>query len=405
MRVNLEDFRKYRDQIIDVQKRLVAIPALGPDNDGDGEYEKSRELITILREFGIDDIEEHNCPDDRVSKKFRPNIVARIKGKDSSKRLWILSHMDIVPAGELSLWESNPFELKVEEDRLVGRGVEDNHIGIIMSLFGYKWLKDNGITPATDINLVFVSDEETGSKYGLGYLVDNTDLFKPEDLYLVPDSGTPAGTDIEIAEKSIMWIKFMITGKQCHASRPELGINAMKAGAELIVSLNDLYDKFPKSDPMYSPPTSTFEPTKKEFNVPNVNTIPGEDIFYFDCRVLPHYDSDEVLAFINANVDKIVDKYGVNVKMSFPQQVIAPPPTSRDSGIVKKLEESIRSVLNSEPRLIGIGGGTVASFFRRKELPVAVWAKMDEVAHSPNEYIKFEDMYINSAITADLMMR
>ncbi len=114
MDIDFKAFEKYRDEIIDVQKRLVAIPALGPDSDGDGEYKKSRELINILREFGFDNISEHNCPDSKVPDKVRPNIISKIKGKDSSKCLWFLSHIDIVPAGELKLWNSNPFELKVE---------------------------------------------------------------------------------------------------------------------------------------------------------------------------------------------------------------------------------------------------------------------------------------------------
>ncbi|MCP4632850.1 MAG: M20/M25/M40 family metallo-hydrolase, partial [candidate division Zixibacteria bacterium] len=192
-------------------------------------------------------------------------------------------------------------------------------------------------------------------------------------------------------------------GKQCHASRPELGINAMKAGAELIVRLNSLYDEFSKEDPLYSPPISTFEPTKKDANVPNVNTIPGDDVFYFDCRILPEYNVEDVMSFIQDNVDKVVDKYGVSVGISSPQSVIAPPPTSETSEIVERLKENIHNVLKVEPKVMGIGGGTVASFFRRKGLPVAVWAKIDEVAHSPNEYISFEDMYKNTAVLASLM--
>lgn len=403
MDITSSAFEKYRDEIIDIQKRLVAIPALSPDNDGDGEYEKSLEMTRILNEYGYDNVEVFNAPDERVSTKGRPNLVVRIKGKDSSRCLWILSHLDIVPAGEMKLWDSDPFELKVEQDRLIGRGTEDNHAGIIMSLFGLKYLKENNITPFCDVGLVFVADEECGSKYGLAWMVENTDLFKPDDLVLVPDSGTPSGADIQIAEKSILWIKFVLKGKQCHGSRPSLGINAIKAGAELITNLNSMYDKFSKSDDLYIPPTSTFEPTKKENNVPNVNTIPGEDVFYFDCRILPEYNVDDVIGYIQENVDKIVEKYGVSVDISYPQKVVAPAPTSRDSEIVDRLGKSINKVLKIEPNVIGIGGGTVASFFRRKGLPVAVWSKIDEVAHSPNEYVKFEDLYANSAILADLL--
>jgi len=50
---------------------------------------------------------------------------------------------------------------------------------------------------------------------------------------------------------------------------------------------------------------ATFEPTKKEANVGNINTIPGEDVFCMDCRVLPEYDLKDVLAAIREIVRKI----------------------------------------------------------------------------------------------------
>ncbi|MBD3232870.1 MAG: hypothetical protein GF315_04020, partial [candidate division Zixibacteria bacterium] len=60
MEITPELFEKYRDDMIDIQRRLVEIPALSADNGGDGEYRKSREMIKILNEYGINDIEEYN---------------------------------------------------------------------------------------------------------------------------------------------------------------------------------------------------------------------------------------------------------------------------------------------------------------------------------------------------------
>ncbi len=56
-----------------------------------------------------------------------------------------------------------------------------------------------------------------------------------------------------------------------------------------------LHKKFDNQNPFFSPPESTFEPTRKEANVPNVNTIPGEDVFFFDCRVLPDLNVGEII--------------------------------------------------------------------------------------------------------------
>ena len=97
-----------------------------------------------------------------------------------------------------------------------------------------------------------------------------------------------------MAEKSILWIKCETQGKQTHGSTPEKGKNAHKAAAHFIVKMNELYKVYDKNDPLYDPPISTFEPTKKENNVDNINTIPGSDTVYFDCRILPDYSIEEI---------------------------------------------------------------------------------------------------------------
>ena len=147
---------------------------------------------------------------------------------------------------------------------------------------------ETGIQPAINIGLVFIADEETGNEYGLTYLVKNhVDLFKKDDLILIPDAGEPDGSMIEVAEKSIYWLRFKTIGKQVHASVPALGVNAFRAASNLIVKLQELYGIYDIENDFFAPSRSTFEPTKKEANVPNINTIPGDDVFYLDCRILP----------------------------------------------------------------------------------------------------------------------
>ena len=69
-------------------------------------------------------------------------------------------------------------------------------------------------------------------------------LFRREDEALVPDGGSEDGTQIEIAEKSILWLRFRVRGKQCHASTPQKGINAFEAGSHLVVRLGALAERF-----------------------------------------------------------------------------------------------------------------------------------------------------------------
>ena len=144
--------------------------------------------------------------------------------------------------------------------------------------------------PSYDIGVALVADEETGSRKGIDYVLKQTDAFRKQDLIIVPDAGNETGTLIEVAEKSILWLKIKTLGKQAHGSTPEKGINSFKAAAYLITELDKLHGIFNAKDGLFDPPISTFEPTKKEANVPNINTIPGEDVFYVDSRILPGYD-------------------------------------------------------------------------------------------------------------------
>ncbi len=373
---------EYRNEVIYLQQELVQRTALGPENGGQGEEEKAYFLVDYLKKLGLNP-QIYWATDTRVASGKRPNVVARYAGK-SSKTLWILSHLDVVPPGDLSLWKSNPYEIVVDGDYIYGRGVEDNHQGIVSSLLVLKRLRELDITPDYSLGLLFVADEETGSKYGLQYLL-NQDIFQPDDLFLVPDHGTPEGDSIEIAEKSMFWLKIIVEGKQCHASVPDKGINSLVASADFILRLEELKSIFPLKNPLFDPDCSTFSPTKKEANVENINTIPGKDIFYLDSRVLPEYKLEDVLEEIRKIGQEVEEKRNVNIKYEIVMQEQAAPITPEESEVVTCLKKAIFSVLKKKARCIGVGGGTVAAFLRRKGFEAAVWSTLLGFAHQPNE--------------------
>ena len=119
-----------------------------------------------------------------------------------------------------------------------------------------------------------MADEEVGSVHGMCYLVKNhLDLFKKEDIILIPDGGDSKGETIEVAEKNILWLKFHTIGKQSHGSRPDEGKNAFLAACELALKITDMENKFSKKNKLFAPEYSTFQPTQKMNNVPAVNII------------------------------------------------------------------------------------------------------------------------------------
>ena len=400
---NIKDYiEKNTDKMVELETLLTSYPALAPESGGQGELEKVLALETWLKENGLNQLERYDAPDSRVESGIRPNLVATIPGKDDSVRVWIMAHTDVVPVGEISLWDTDPWKVVQKDGKLYGRGVEDNQQGLVAGVFAALSLVKNNIVPEHTVKLLFVADEEVGSEYGIKYLLENHNLFNPEDLIIIPDGGDSEGKTIEVAEKNLIWLKVVIRGKQAHGSRPDEGVNAALAGCDLAMKLNGLEQVFGKRDELFEPPYSTFQPTKKEANVPNINTIPGEDVFYMDCRILPCYTLAEVFDEMQRCADEIQKKYGVTVSFDKPQAVESPA-TPADAAVVKKLAEAIKAVSKVEPRPIGIGGGTVGAYLRKAGYKAVVWSRMDETAHQPNEYTIIDNLVNDAEVLAYLM--
>jgi len=395
----------FRDEMVDLQTKLCAIPAIAPSSGGEGEARKAEFLENYLKKCGFPEIKVIKAPDQEAPAGYRPNLIAVYPGKNSSKTIWVMSHMDVVPPGDLALWKGDPFKAWVEKGRIYGRGVEDNQQDMVASIFAVKALIAENIKPAYDVGLVLVADEETGSKLGIEYVLDNSEFFRKDDLIIVPDAGNANGTMIEVAEKSILWLKIRTLGKQAHGSTPEKGLNSFKAASFLVTELQQLYKIFNKKDRLFAPPISTFEPTKKEANVPNINTIPAEDVFYMDCRILPVYPVEEVEKIIAKIAKGVEKKFKVKIDIQAVQKAPAAPPTSPKAPVIQALKKAVKEVYHKEAKPVGIGGGTVAALFRRAGFPAACWSKLDETAHMPNEYCIIDNLVGDAKVFAHVFIQ
>ena len=397
----IEWIESSRDGMTQFMLDMLKINAVNPDDGGRGEYERAMFVRRQLEEIGMK-VTQHDIPDSRVAEGVRVNLTTVLEGEDRGRAIWLAAHLDTVPEGSREFWATDPYVPVVKEGKIFGRGSEDNGQAVCSILFTLKALKSLDVKPRMNLGVAYVSDEETGSKYGVIPLLAKG-VFKPSDMALVPDSGTPDGSLIEIAEKSILWLKITTKGKQVHGSTPEKGLNARRAAMKFAIQLDDmLHSKYPDNDPLFDPPPSTFEPTKSETNVDNVNTVPGLDVQYFDCRILPKYPLDEVMKQIDA-VRKAVEKEtGATIEVVPIQREENTNPTSMQSPIVQKLASALRQLRGLEPKPIGIGGGTVGAYFRRKGMDTAVWSTLDDMAHQPNEYCKIENMIEDAKVFAHI---
>lgn len=397
-----QEIERLEPEMIEMQRRLTALPAISPRSGGEGEKARVDYLKPLLDSWGLE-VLELRAPDPSAPCGYRPSIIAKLAGKRARPTIWVMTHLDVVPSGPKELWLSDPFAARVENGKIFGRGVEDNQQEMVASIFALKALLNLGLKPQLTVGLMLVADEETGSEFGVDWLLNNHKFCAPDDLVVVPDAGNEEGTLLEIAEKSILWLKFTTYGQQAHGSTPHHGNNAHRAGANLLLRLDKvLHHTFAARDELFTPPYSTIEPTKKEANVPNINTIPGEDVFYFDMRILPQYQLEEVLNKVEEVKAEIEAEFKVKINVEVEQKAQAAPQTSPDAPVVKMLAHAVRAVYNKEPFPKGIGGGTVAAFFRRLGIPAVVWGKNCGQAHKPNEFCLIANMVGNAKVYAHL---
>ena len=379
-----------KNEIVELQTLLTSIPAIAPEGGGDGEGKKAAALENWLRHKGFEKIIRYEIPDERVSAKVRPSILAEIPGKKDDFSIWVIVHIDVVPVGDIKLWNTNPWEVVEKNGKLFGRGVEDNQQGLCSAVFAALYFLENKIQPEHTIKLLFAADEEHGSLFGTIPLVQKG-IFHKNDLVLIPDGGDAQGQTIEIAEKNLLWLEISVEGKQTHGSRPDSGANACLAASDLAVRLNSLEKYFDKTDDLFEPNYSTFQPTKRLANVDSINIIPGKEGFCMDCRILPCYTLEEVLEKVDEICREIEKNHGVKVDYKTPQKSQSPA-TKKDALVAQKLAQCIKKVHGIEPQFIGIGGGTVGAELRREGIDAVVWSTLDDQAHQPNEYCKIENL-------------
>jgi succinyl-diaminopimelate desuccinylase len=401
----LEHLEDSRDELLRLQTDLVAIPALGPTNAGQGEKAKVEYLADYVARFAGVRTQTIKAPDDRVECGFRPSLIIRRPGSNA-RTLWLIAHTDVVPTGDLSLWQSDPFVLRREGDLIYGRGVEDNHQGMVSALLLLRALENAGARTDLSLGILLAADEETGNALGIEYIMgQHPDVFASDDLIVIPDFGVPAGNAIEVAEKSVLWLRFTVRGKQCHASTPEAGVNSLVAAATLILTLDRLHTLFDTSDPLFDPPVSTFAPTKMEANVPNVNTIPGQDVFHLDCRVLPCYALGEIESAIRDICEEVESSRGVSITFAPVVREQAAPATPSDCEAARHLRIALKDARGLEARTIGIGGGTVAASFRKRGLPAVCWSTLMHTAHQPNEHASISATIADARVFAHLLFQ
>lgn len=189
-------------------------------------------------------------------------VVATLRGPATPKgrSLILQGHVDVVPAGPLDSWSNPPFEGRIVDGRMVGRGANDMKSGVAAMVFALDALKACGLRPAADVYVQTVTEEECTGNGALSTLARGYRA----DACIIPE---PTAAKILRGTIGVMWFRLKIAGKPAHVGQSENGTNAILSAFGLIEALRgytrDLNDRV-RTDPWFSriPNPIKFNPGK-----------------------------------------------------------------------------------------------------------------------------------------------
>jgi succinyl-diaminopimelate desuccinylase len=206
------------DEITDLLRRWISIPSRNPPGE---ERNLALAIAEQLKNWGFE-VELHEALPNR------PNVIAYLRGEVGKPRLIFNGHIDTVPEGDVSNWTYNPFEGVVVGNRLYGRGAGDQKGGLVAFTIAAKAIKEVNVRLKGDLILTYAAGEETNEPGTKSILVDKG---VRGDWGIVTE---PTSLKIATAESGLAWFEVLIRGKAAHASRPEVGVNAISKAAKFI---------------------------------------------------------------------------------------------------------------------------------------------------------------------------
>jgi acetylornithine deacetylase/succinyl-diaminopimelate desuccinylase-like protein len=174
-------------------------------------------LDGLLREAGLQTRLLESVPG-------RPNLIVRVPGAGTAPPLLMQAHLDVVPADPHS-WTHPPFEGRIADGFIWGRGALDMKAGAAMMVTALLRGQAEGRTPPGDVVLALVADEEGGGDHGARFLVEQHPELFSGVRYAIGEFGgftqDFAGTrlaPVQVAEKQFCTVRATIRGSGGHGS-------------------------------------------------------------------------------------------------------------------------------------------------------------------------------------------
>lgn len=356
---------------------------------------------------------------------------------EGSELVVVLGHLDVVPAGDLSLWRHGPFTPIQEDGKLYGRGTQDNKGPMLAAVYAAKILMNLGVTFNKRLRFVFGTDEESSwldmdryknkeEKATLGFTPDssfpiiyaekgllevilkgqndtNLILEGGNSFNSVPDNIIYRGTKQEELKASLCSLGYgyeelensvKVLGKAAHAAAAEKGINSISRLAIALKNIGvtskiiEFIANEVREDPYASQIFGTCEDEasgKLKFNIGKIS-LTDEERLYIDIRIPVTVDKSE----ITSKLSEAAGKYGLQFEEHGWLNSLYVP---KDHFLIRTLMDVYQEVTGdiiSQP--ISSGGATYARTMENCVAFGPMLPNRPETEHQPNEYIDLADL-------------
>lgn len=374
--------------VIEVLQELVAIPSVNPMGR---ELSGEEYLETRLSEWLCQFFSDRGIPHERIEVvSGRSNVVARVDSMTDRPTVVLDAHQDTVPIDGMTI---DPFDPVIKDGRLFGRGACDVKGGMAAMLHALARLAVERPDGAFNVVMSCTCDEEA-TVQGVNDLVRlwtdeqrHCDLLPTRpDMALVAE---PTNLDVVVAHRGATRWKIRTSGRACHSSQPELGINAIYAMGKVLECLEEyaagLADRV-TPHPLCGPATLS---VGRISGGVSVNTVPDECLIEVDRRVIPGEDgavvADDVRAFLEQRLD-------VDFEMLTPWLIGLPLPDEGNQEWADRLLEHIATVAGPH-QSVGVPYGTHASRFANAGVPSVVCGPGSiEQGHTKDEWIDVAEL-------------
>lgn len=300
-------------------------------------------------------------------------------------------HTDVVPPGDESQWTYPPFEAKIVDDILYGRGAADMKGSLAaMVVAAEEYVKVNPNHAGT-IAFLITSDEEAAAKDGTVRVVE-TLMARGEniDFCMVgePSSSNTLGDVVKNGRRGSITGNLYIEGIQGHVAYPHLAENPVHKALPFLQELTAY--QWDKGNAFF-PPTS-LQIANIRAGTGSNNVIPGELYVQFNLR----YCTEVTDELIKNTVAEMLKKHGLKYRINW--DLSGKPFLTEVGKLVDAVVNGLESIVGIKPKLDTGGGTSDGRFIALMGAEVVELGPLNATIHKVNECVSVADLVALGAV-------